>query len=92
MPSMVPTSAVAVETRPPRFRWFKSSTVNQWQSRSTFSFSQARTSSKLFPCWRSLAACQTSSPSPIEAQRESKTSSRRLGNRFFSSFRAKTAL
>ena len=30
MESMVPKRAVAALTRPPRFRWFRSSTVNQW--------------------------------------------------------------
>ena len=29
---MVPNRAVAALIRPPRFRWFRSSTVNQWQT------------------------------------------------------------
>ena len=30
MPSIVPTSAAVELTRPPRFKWFRSSTMNQW--------------------------------------------------------------
>lgn len=41
MESMVPTSAVAAETRPPRFRKFRSSTVNQWQTWSLLSSTQS---------------------------------------------------
>ena len=41
MPSIPPTKAVAALIRPPRFRWFRSSTVTQWQMCSLFSSTQA---------------------------------------------------
>ena len=47
--SMVPNSAAAALTRPPRFRWFKSSTVNQWQMFPLAPSAKSKTSSRVFP-------------------------------------------
>ena len=56
MESMVPTNAAAAETRPPRRRWLRSKTVNQWQTLPLFSSSQATFSARLMPASRLLSA------------------------------------
>ena len=79
MESMVPSTAVAADTRPPRLRKCRSSTVNQWHRCSLLASTQSRTASMLSPralCW---AACQSSRPWPREAHSVSTTYTLRSG-------------
>ena len=57
---IVPNTAVAAETRPPRFKKNRSSTVNQWQSFKTFSPSHLYSESMSVPARFSMAAWYTS--------------------------------
>ena len=71
--------AVVEDTRPPRFKKCRSSTVNWWQMLILWDTTQSRTSSMDLPFARSLAASQTSSPWPREAHRVSTVYSLRWG-------------
>ena len=67
MDSMVPNRAAAALTRPPRFRWFRSSTVNQWHTFALVSSAKTWTWSMVFPFRFSWTQRYTSSPWPKEA-------------------------
>ena len=80
MDSMVPNRAAAALTRPPRFRWFRSSTVNQWAMWSLLACTQSRVSSRPAPDSRRRAAWYTSKAWPPEGARVSTTQILRSGN------------
>ena len=79
MLSSVPAQALVFETRPPRHKNMRSSTVNQCARCSLFASVQSRTSSMSAPCSARWHACHTSSPSPPEAASVSTVSSLRCG-------------
>ena len=78
--SIVPRNAAAAETRPPRFKWLRSATVNQWQNLPLFFSTQSKFSLRLMPASRLFSTYSTSRPSPIEAHLESATSTFLPGN------------
>ena len=80
MDSMVPKKAVAPEMRPPRLRWFRSSTVNQWQTFPLVVSAKVWTSSNVRPRSFSLAHRYSSSPWPREAHKLSTTRILAWGN------------
>ena len=67
MLSTVPISAVALEMRPPRFKYARSSTVKNWHMCGLLERRYALISSKLFPSSIMRAASSTCNPSPREA-------------------------
>ena len=69
--SAVPTTAAAVEIRPPRRRNSRVSTVNQWQTESRLSSTHWASSSRPMPSAFLRAASRTRKPSPTEAHRVS---------------------
>ena len=83
--SMVPIIAAAPLTRPPRRKKCRSSTVNQWHRWLRLASVQSATASRLSPALRRIAACQTSSPSPMLAARVSTVRILRSRNRSRSS-------
>ena len=82
---------MAALIRPPRFKWFRSSTVNQWQIRPLTASAKSRTSARDLPFFRSWAHSHTKSPCPREAQRESTTQISASGNSVRSSSAAMEA-
>ena len=71
MLSAVPTTAVAGDILPPRFKCMRSSTINQWYILSLFSSSHAAFSSILMPASRFFTASSISMPIPTVAPSES---------------------
>ena len=67
MLSTVPISAVALEMRPPRFKYARSSTVKNWHMCGLLASKCALISSKLFPSSIMRAASSACNPSPREA-------------------------
>ena len=65
--SIKPISAVALEMRPPRFKYARSSTVKNWHMCGLLERRYALISSKLFPSSIMRAASSTCNPSPREA-------------------------
>ena len=79
MSSIVPKNAAEDDTRPPRFRYPRSSTTNAPCAHMKLAFSHASTSSMLAPSARISTACLTSSPCAIDMASVSNTSMRLPG-------------
>ena len=91
MESMVPSSAVVALTRPPRFKKFRSSTVNQWQTVRRLSSTHLASSAAVRPFRFCSTAKYSSRPWPREALRESTTWISASGNSARRSSAAMTA-
>ena len=85
----VPIMAVVLETRPPLYKWFKSSTVKLC---TTLSLTKSIISSIDFPDFFISIALYTIRPSPIEAAKESITTIRAPGCSSITSLAAMQAL
>lgn len=88
----VPIMAVVLETRPPLYKWFKSSTVKLCTTLSLCSLTKSIISSIDFPDFFISIALYTIRPSPIEAAKESITTIRAPGCSSITSLAAMQAL